>query len=184
MKRLGFLTGAVLAGIGVFLFNQWRHVSDDDRLIAVLADHCIPYVQTGETPFQNLGRAPGVYDAAGPDNTLTDGGARLIFDLRFIAHWGVSTDDQASRRVCKVLPTYGDATVPFFSTNTNDLTARLPRHIPMLGSLTAENNQLGGDVVTYGWRAAAGDDTDLQVVLLAGPAQVSNVVVTAIVDAQ
>jgi|GEM_PF-4881235 len=184
MKRLGFFTGAVLAGIGVFLFNQWRHVSDDDRLIAVLADHCLPYVQTGVTPFQDIGRAPGVYDGILSDQTLTDGGTRVLYDLRFVAHWGISTDRGISTRVCKVSPTHHESTVPVFVTNTNDITVRLRNHIADLQNLISENIQLGGDVLSLGWRS---DDSALshqRIGLLAGPGQVSNVVVTAVIEVE
>lgn len=180
MKRLGFLTGAVLAGIGVFMFNHWRHVSDDDRLLALLGDHCLPYVQRGEIPFQTLGRAPGVYDVVGRDNTLAETGSRIIYDLRFVAQWGVSTGFEHPVRVCKVSPTYSENTVPTFQTNTDDFNHRFAALLPTLQTLSAQNFAIGGGQMALGWLTPDGGETDdLQVSVLASEGQVSNVVVTA-----
>lgn len=184
MKRLGFLTGAVLAGIGVFFFNQWRHVDDDDRILAILSDHCLPYVQTGETPFQTLGRAPGVYDTLGVDNTLADTGARLIYDLRFHAQWGVSSAQGYPIRVCKVSPTYSENTVPVLATNTDDFIARYSDLIPALEALTTQQLSLGGDLISLVWRTETAPLMELNVAVLGGRGQVSNVVVTAGFEAE
>lgn len=181
MKRLGFLTGAVLAAIGVFLFNQWRDIDDDDRLTEILVDHCLPYVQTGAIPFQTLGRSPGVFDDVLPNEQLQqDGGARLIYDLRFVAHWGVSSDFENSARVCLVQPTYNDGTVPLFATDTTDLIQRYTNRVSQLGALTTDQVAMGGDLTTFVWQDADTDGTTgLRVALLAGRGAVSNVVVIA-----
>lgn len=178
MKRLGFLTGAVLAGIGVFLFNQWRHVSDDDRLIAVLADHCLPYVQAGEIPFQDIGRSPGVYDAIDVDERLQNGGARLIYDLRFMAQWGETEDADGPVRVCRVDPTYGENTVAAFEVDPDGFVERYTDVLSVDEPLIPQADAVTTGPTVFGWYG--GDrpqDEGLRVVFGVSPGLVSSVLV-------
>ncbi|SLN54138.1 hypothetical protein [Pseudooctadecabacter jejudonensis] len=99
MKRWGFLTGAVLAAIGVWLFYALTEVTDKNRLARILADHCLPYVHTGTDPFADTGRAPGVYDTT-PTASLTNGGIRILDDGRFTAVWGEASDEGVRLRLC------------------------------------------------------------------------------------
>ncbi len=121
-KILGLATGAVVASIGVWAFNEWRTVSDGDRLASVIAEHCIPYVERGVTPFGGMGRPVGVYDDADLRGGLTEGGTAILFDNRFIAEWGNAVDAQVSARVCSVKDSYSRSDSIGFVIETDNLT--------------------------------------------------------------
>lgn len=176
MKRLGFLTGAVVGGLVVFAFNQWRHVSDDDRLTAVLRDHCLPYVQTGETPFQDIGRSPGVYDDVSVNETFQKGGARLVFDLRFVAEWGETEDADGPVRVCSVSPTYGENTVAAFEVNPDGFVERYTDVLSADEPLSPTADQVTGGPTTFGWYGAdRPQNRGLRAVFTVSPGLVSGV---------
>ncbi len=178
MKRLGFLTGALLAAIVVFAFHQWRHVDDDDRLLAVLVDHCLPYVQNGDIPFQTVGRAPGVYDAVEVDAGLKNGGARLIYDLRFIGEWGETEGLYGPARFCSVRPTYGENTVPAFEVDPNGFVSRYSRLMKTFDPLLEPQSETltNEGPVVFGWyRSDQSEAKGLRVVLTASVGVVSGV---------
>ena len=178
MKRLGFLTGAVLAGIGVFLFNQWRHVSDDDRLTEVLVNHCLPYVLTGAPPFQTLGRTPGVHDDVEPNDRLTDGGTGLLYDLRFVARWVHSFDEDGPVRICRVEPSYGEGTVAFFSVDTDDFIERYTDVISEYAPLSPQSVPIGETPTVIGWYGADRTSSEgLRLVMSASSGAVSGLLV-------
>lgn len=147
MKRLGFLTGAVLAAVGVFVFHTLRAVDDDDRLMAALAEECLPYVFGGQdVPFENLGRSPGVYDVVDVDDRVTGGGLRLIHDLRFLAQWGVVETAVGAVRICEVNPTFGENTIAAFEVDPDGFVGR---YTDVIGRLcSAHSGARGGHLWT------------------------------------
>ncbi|MDG1406935.1 MAG: hypothetical protein P8Q50_03675 [Octadecabacter sp.] len=97
-KVLGLATGSLVASVAVWVFNDWRYVSDEDLLATALRDHCIPYASAGAMPFEGIGRDVGVYDNVERDARVTEGGAAIVFDDRFTATWGEISE--LSLRVC------------------------------------------------------------------------------------
>lgn len=154
-KVLGFIAGAVLAGTAVFAFNSWRHISDDDRLFAALERDCIPYVMTGVTPFEGLGRGIGVYDNVSVDARLTNGGAAILYDGRFVASWGDIQDPPL--RICRVDGRPMGASTQSFEVDTDTLIDRVGVAAQALGDLQNEVERLGG--------GAAQDDNMFQTVV-------------------
>jgi len=130
MKRWGFLTGAAIASIGVWLFYALTTVTDEDRLAAVLTQHCLPYVQTGATPFGDLGRSPGVFDNLNLNTSIEGGGARLIFEGRFAAQWGLAQDANSDVRVCAVQDIYARADSKGFEVPPHTLTEFIDDLLP------------------------------------------------------
>lgn len=142
IKRVGFLFGAVVAGIGVMLFNMWRHVSDEDRLRAVLLDHCIPYVQTGAAPFGDIGRTLGVYDGIDVRSDLANGSNRLVYDGRFVAQWGEIDDEDSAVRACIVNDIYARADSKGFELPPTSLADWVDTEIAPDTGLIAEQTDL------------------------------------------
>lgn len=175
MKRWGFLTGVLIGAIVVWVFNAVRHVDDDDRLSQVLKDHCLPYVMDGTVPFQSTGRAPGVYDDVDLRDTLFDDGARLIFDQRFTAQWGVLRRGEADIRMCEVKPTYGENTAPAFAIETDGM---LERYSALLGLETDANAAPIGPVAILWAPPEAPLGQGLRVVMIVAPSAVSRLLVS------
>ncbi len=182
MKVLGFVSGAVVAVIGVTAFNAWRHVSDNDLLVSALRDHCIPYVETGAMPFGGIGRAPGVYDNVEIDDRLTNRGTKIVFDARFVATWGEIED--LSLRVCRVDGRPTGASLQGFAVDPDGLDERLNDAVQELGDLRPDTERLGevDDIQrtyrTLGWfEAGKAQDRGNRVVLSVTQSQVTNVIV-------
>lgn len=181
-KVVGLATGALVASMAVWGFNSWRHVSDDDRLTSILADHCLPYVQSGAAPFEGMGRAPGVYDAVDLIESLKDGGAILIHDARFLAQWGVVTDagveGDTRFRICEVKPTYADDTIAGFAVTAEGFGSRYSDIIAPDGALAPNFDDITSGPQMIGWYGREGDEDDgLRVVMTASPGLVSSVLV-------
>lgn len=181
-KVLGLASGALVASLAVWAFNDWRHVSDEDRLTSVLGDHCLPYVRTGVTPFEGMGRGPGVYDEVDLDETLTTGSVLLIHDARFLAQWGVAQnagpDGDTTFRVCKVDPTYSSNTVAGFVVRDDGFIDRYSNIISPDGALVADTETMPSGPSVIGWYNQNGTQSDgLRVVMVAGAGLVSSVVV-------
>ncbi|MBT8410925.1 MAG: hypothetical protein KJP02_03890 [Octadecabacter sp.] len=175
-KVLGLITGAAVAGVVLIAVNAWRHVSDDDRLSEVLADHCLPYVRTGATPFEDVGRAPGVYDAVDLREGIEAGGAVLLYDARFVAQWGIlRSAGNPTIRLCDVKPTYAANTVAGFAVNPDGFIERYSAVIASKGDLAPEMDTLTDGPHTLAWVDAGGrSDRGLRVVLVASPGLVSS----------
>lgn len=146
-KVFGLATGALVASLGVWGFSALRHVSDDDRLTSALAEQCIPYVQTGETPFVGMGRGVGVYDAVELDERVRDGGAAIIFDGRFAATWG-ELDDPALR-LCQIDGRPNGAGVQMFAVAPDGFFARYSDIFQPLGDLQPDADRLGESDLEY-----------------------------------
>lgn len=173
MKRLGFLTGAGVAAIGVWAFYALTEVTDDDRLAEILSDHCLPYVTANTTPFTDLGRSPGVYDAVELRDDVTDGGARLLYNNRFVAQWGVFD----GLRFCKVDPTYGDDTLAAFEVDASDFIPRYTAFISEFEPLEPDIETLDSGPRTVGWYGVDRPPFEgLRVVMVASPGLVSSVI--------
>lgn len=180
-KILGLAVGA-LVGVGaVAAFTAWRHVSDEEILIASLADHCLPYVETGAVPFSDMGRAIGVYDGVELDDALQDGSARLLFSNRFVAQWGVVPADGASPkpvRVCRVSPTYAVSDDLGFAVPDEGLIEKITAVVAPDGRLIADRDSVPNGPTTIGWFEPDTPVTDgLRVVIVAGGGLVSILVV-------
>lgn len=180
MKLAGFVTGAAFAGVAVWAFNDWRHVSDEDRLLTVLNDHCLPYVDTGSTPFGGMGRALGVYDNADLDQTLVQGGARLLFDNRFLAQWGVSPIGDGRPkdvRICRVAASYAAAGAEGFEVPDAGLIQKITGAIAPNGDLVTDYETVPNGPTTIGWFEPGTDISDgRRVVIVAGGGWVAYVV--------
>ncbi|MCF2871152.1 hypothetical protein L0664_08745 [Octadecabacter sp. G9-8] len=181
-KVLGLASGALVASLGVWAFNDWRHVSDDDRLTAILQDHCLPYVRSGDAPFDGMGRSPGVYDRVDLNDGFKDGGALLIHDARFVAQWGLSADSgpdgDTTFRVCDVKPTYGTDTVAGFVVAPDGFIARYSDVIAPDGALVADRDAVPDSPVILGWFNENGDQSDgLRVVMAVSTGLVSSLLV-------
>ena len=87
-------------------------------------------MQTGASPFQDLGRSPGVFDNLELNTTIEDGGARLIFDGRFAAQWGLAQDANSDVRVCSVQDIYARADSKGFEVQPLTLTAFVDDVLP------------------------------------------------------
>jgi len=186
-KVLGLASGALVASLAVWAFKDWRSVSDDDRLTAILQDHCLPYVRTGAVPFDGMGRSPGVYDDVDLDDRLIEGGARLIHDARFVVEWGISPDagplGDTTFRACKANPTYGDNTVAGFVVDGEGFIQRYSDIIAPDGSLLPDQDTVENGPIALGWFNANGDQSDgLRVVMVASDGLVSSVVVGTPID--
>jgi len=166
MKRLGFLTGAIIAAIAVFAFNTWRHVSDDDRLLSVLKDHCGPYIVNGDTPFSGESRPIGVYDNVDiPDGYLRDQSA-IVLDDRFLVSWGqVEATDQ---RACRVSGRQDGATMQAFNVDPEGFIGRVTSQLSILGDLQPTDPDWDGTqiVPALGWRVANDDFANAPQVLM------------------
>lgn len=151
-KVLGLITGAAVAAAVLTAVSAWRHISDEDRLTEVLADHCMPYVRSGAAPFDGLGRPPGVYDVVDLRDGIEDGGAVLLYDGRFVAQWGVLRGvGYPTVRLCTVNPTHAAHTVAGFAINPDGFVARYSRIIAPDGDLTPETDVLTDGPGTLGW---------------------------------
>lgn len=179
MKRLGFLTGAVLAAVGVFVFHTLRVVDDDDRLMAALAEECLPYVFGGQdVPFENLGRSPGVYDVVDVDDRVTGGGLRLIHDLRFLAQWGVVETAVGAVRICEVNPTFGENTIAAFEVDPDGFVGRYTDVIGAFAPLIPEREEVISGPVGLGWfEEGRQPDSGARVVMVVSPGLVSSVLI-------
>jgi len=181
-KILGLASGALIASIGVWVFNEWRHLSDEDRLKAVLKDHCLPYVENGTRPFDDMGRIPGVYDTVDVNENIEDGGIRLVFDNRFLAQWGVALRDNISPdlvRICQVSPILATAGDIGFAVPDEGLIETVTAVIAPDGRLVADTETVPDGPRTIGWFEPDTDPTEgLRVILVAGGGVVS-IVLTA-----
>lgn len=171
MKRWGFLTGAAVAAIGVWAFYALTGVSDDDRLAAVLTDHCLPYVQTGDAPFADMGRTPGVFDDVPLREAVSDGGARLIYDGRFTAQWGIIDSAGRASRICEITPVYTERRTPAFVVRPDGFTSRYADLLGLSGAPQTAPN------IAAWYEDPTQQDRGLRVVMIAGDGVVSNVVV-------
>ena len=175
-KVLGLITGAAIAGVVLAGVSAWRHVSDDDRLSELLADHCLPYVRTGATPFEGLGRTPGVYDVVDLREGVEAGGVVLLYDARFVAQWGIlRSAGNPTIRLCDVKPTYAANTVAGFAVNPDGFIERYSSVVAPNGDLAPEIDTLRDGPRTLGWVDAGGrPDRGLRVVMVASPGLVSS----------
>ncbi|WP_143849646.1 hypothetical protein [Octadecabacter ascidiaceicola] len=181
-KLAGFLVGAGAAAVAVWGFNTWRHVSDEDLLMAALTDQCLPYILTGDAPFQDLGREVGVYDNTDADNRLIGGGAKIVFDARFVASWGEITEPPL--RICRLDGRPMGAYTQAFEIESDDFFEQITVAVQPLGDLQLDQERtdidLGADDLfqTLGWfetgmSLAQGN----RVVMSVAQSQVSNVIV-------
>ena len=143
MKLAGFLAGAGMAAIAVWGFNTWRHVSDMDRVISIIGEHCLPYVQSGTTPFEGLGRPVGVYDQAELTERITDGGNAILYENRFVAQWGESIDLNSPIRICSVKDSYSQADSVGFQVDTSVVAAWVDKNVIEGTGLVATYSELG-----------------------------------------
>lgn len=174
MKRWGLLTGAVLGAIAVWAFYALTTVSDDDLLTEALAEHCLPYVQSGAQPFESVGRSPGVYDAVTARSSITDGGVRLLFDGRFQAHWGLVEGAGRQSRICEITPASGHAVPPAFRIDGTGFIERYTRVIGVAADLT----DIESSPTAVGWYEIPSDQSrGLRVVMIVVGDAVGNVVV-------
>lgn len=151
-KVIGLASGAFVASVGVWAFNEWRHVSDEDLLAAALQDHCIPYVATGAIPFEGIGRSAGVYDNVELDPRVSDGGAAIVFEDRFAATWGAISD--LSLRVC-ILEGRNTA-AGYFTIEPDGFVDRITPLLAPLGDMATDSERLvavdsGGNYQTVAW---------------------------------
>ena len=181
-KFAGFLVGAGMAAAVVWGFNTWRHVSDEDRLMAALNDHCLPYILTGETPFADMGRPIGVYDNAEADSRLEDGGARIVFDARFVASWGEITEPPL--RICRLDGRPMGPHTQAFEIESADFFDQVTAAIQLLGDLRLDQErtdiELGVEDIfqTLGWfEADMPQARGNRLVMSVVQSQVSNLIV-------
>ncbi|AKS47406.1 hypothetical protein SAMN05444287_2950 [Octadecabacter temperatus] len=181
MKLAGFLVGAGVAGLGVYAFNVLTTVTGDDLLSTYLSDHCLPYVQTGETPFTDIGRTPGVYDEVEVSENLENAGAAILENNRFVAEWGEAenpNDPTSQLRVCIVEVSYTENSVEGFVVEPDGFIARYTDVIATAEPLVPEVDVLTDGPRTIGWYSADRDPFEgLRVVMVARPARVSSVMV-------
>jgi hypothetical protein len=181
MKLAGFLVGAGVAGLGVYAFNVLTTVTGDDLLSTYLSDHCLPYVQTGETPFTDIGRTPGVYDEVEVSENLENAGAAILENNRFVAEWGEAenpNDPTGKLRVCIVEVSYTENSVEGFVVEPDGFIARYTDVIATAEPLVPEVDVLTDGPRTIGWYSADRDPFEgLRVVMVARPARVSSVMV-------
>lgn len=180
MKLAGFLVGAAVAAIAVWLFYAMTTVTDDDRLTAVLRDHCLPYVRAASTPFEGMGRAPGVYDEVNLRDDVQDGGAAILYDNRFVAQWGVipADADVPGVRLCTVAPSYANDASTQFDVEAEEFIRRYTDVISPDGVLSPDIDTLTEGPRTVGWyQADVPLGEGLRVVMVAAPGSVSTVLV-------
>jgi len=181
VKLAGFIVGAVVAAVGVTAFNTWRHVSDDDRLTRYLADHCLPFATGGDAPFDDLGRAPGVYDDFQSRDDLRDGGVRLLEGNRFAAQWGYLDNEGPNNdqvlRFCGVKATYAENTVSGFEVEPDGFVGRYSDVITAFGLLQPEEDTLTTGPRTFGWFETEAEG--LRVIMTASPGLVSGFIVVS-----
>lgn len=181
-KVLGLATGALFASLVVWGFTTWRHVSDEDRLLAVLSDHCLPFVLDADTPFGGMGRPIGVYDGIDPDPRIVNGGAAIILDGRFVATWGEIAD--LSLRICRIDGRAEGGTTQAFNVDPDGVVARVSDAVQSLGDLQLDAERSGGDDApdllyqTLGWfEADKPQDRGNRVVMTFVQSQVTTLVV-------
>ena len=176
MKLAGFLVGAGLAGVAVFAFSSWRDISDDDRLTALLSDHCLPFVIEGIEPFGGLGRTPGVYDTVEP--RLSEGNLSLLYDGRFAGEWGLEEVEGRPTRVCAVQPAYADGTVAAFQVDPDDFVPRYTAVLARTRDVQPEVNRIEDGPRSLGWFTDPSQrDTGLRVLMIVSPGLVTDVLV-------
>lgn len=182
MSRLaGFLTGAGVAGLGVYAFYALTTVTDDDLLSAYLSDHCLPYVQTGAVPFGDIGRTPGVYDEVEASENLTNAGVAILENNRFVAEWGEADNPNTPNgqlRVCVVGVSYAENSVEGFMVEPDGFVDRYTDVMATAEPLVPEDDTLTGGPRTLGWFGAnTAQSEGLRVVMVASPGRVSSVMV-------
>ncbi|MBU2994191.1 hypothetical protein Q4555_07560 [Octadecabacter sp. 1_MG-2023] len=186
MKLAGFLTGAGVAGLGVYAFNVLTTVTGDDLLSMYLSDHCLPYVQTGETPFTDIGRTPGVYDEVEVSDNLNNAGAAILENNRFVAEWGEAADpnNPASQlRICTVEVSYTENSVEGFTVDPEGFVDRYTAVIATAEPLVPEVDVLTDGPRTLGWYGVDRDLFEgLRVVMIASPGRVSSFMVVGDVN--
>ncbi|MEL6960093.1 MAG: hypothetical protein AAGL89_14185 [Pseudomonadota bacterium] len=180
VKRIGFLTGAAIAGVGVWAFYALTTVTDDDRLAEVLEDHCLPYVTTGVEPFTEMGRTPGVYDEVQPRDGLEDGGTKILHGNRFIAQWGIQTGNGNTVRLCFVDPSYADNTIAAFDVTEDGFVSRMTRLFSTFDDLAPDRDVIESGPTVMGWFGMdRAPNEGLRVVMTVSPGLVSGVLVGA-----
>ncbi|MCW1950938.1 MAG: hypothetical protein KIH44_006200 [Octadecabacter sp.] len=179
MKFAGFLTGAGVAAIAVWGFNSWRDISDMDRVTAIIGDHCLPYVQFGTAPFQDMGRPVGVYDEANLSDSVTGGGNAIIYDNRFVAQWGESTDVNSAVRVCSVADSYVMANSVGFVVDTPAIADWIEGTVLAEIDLVATSTALGSVPSLLIWEPPAQAErfSGLRIILNATENSVSSVLI-------
>ncbi|MGJ8625252.1 MAG: hypothetical protein ACSHW1_21120 [Yoonia sp.] len=180
-KALGFIAGAVVAGIAVFAFNTWRHVSDEDRLTAVIADHCLPFVQTGTAPFDGLGRGVGVYDGADLSPQIINGGSAILYDNRFVAQWGYNADAVTPVRMCLVRPNSAEDDGNGFYVATRPFVEKLDADVMTPNGLVMIEDVLDSlpNVLVWEKQDSDGDMGGLTIMMVASETNVGIVGVTS-----
>jgi len=182
-KVYGLLTGAGIAAVVIFGFNAWRHVSDEDRLMSVLSDHCLPYVKTGATPFEEMGRSAGVYERAFLSDQFSDGGHKILFDGRFVAQWVNNVDGDSAVRVCKVDYSLNSAGSVGFDFDTLDLVAWIDETIADDNDLVFLEGEIGPMPTALAWHSSdAARFEGLRIALTAQDTGVSGILVVDDVD--
>jgi len=163
-KVLGFIAGVAVTAVALNIFNAWRHVSDDDRLTAVLADHCLPYVRFDTPPFENMGRTPGVFDNIDRRYGMEVGGVKLLFDARFVVHWGtvqnVGPAGDTTVRICEVDAVDTEDLDTAFQVSPDGFIDRYTNIIAPDGALVPEGDVLANGPSLVDWFNANGDKMD------------------------
>ena len=185
-KLAGFLAGAGVAALGVWAFYALTTVTDDDLLSLYLSDHCLPYVQSGTSPFTDVGRTPGVYDEVEASENLANAGVVILENNRFVAEWGETDDpnDPAGQlRVCVVETSYAESSVEGFAVDPDGFVNRYTDVIAGAERLVPEDDTLSNGPRTFGWYGAGRAVSEgLRVVMVASPARVSSVLVVGDAD--
>lgn len=155
-KVVGLATGVFVGSLAVWAFNEWRDVSDEDRLTSALVDHCLPYVLSGARPFVGQGRAVGVYDNVETHSFPHDGGAAVIFDDRFVANWGET--QHPPLRVCMIDSRATWAPSGALAVREDGVMTQMQTLLAPLGDMVPDEfsdtptESASGDIQVIGWR--------------------------------
>jgi hypothetical protein len=178
-KIAGLASGALVASVAVWAFNDWRHVSDEDLLFSALTDHCMPYIVDGTEPFVGEGRPIGVYDNVEIVAELTTAQSRLMYDDRFVASWGEV--EGTTLRVCRVAGRPIGASAHAFAVDPDGFVERVTQAVSPLGDLspTSEVWNGGSDVIALGWMAFDGHyEVEPQVTLSVDGPRITKILVS------
>lgn len=169
VKIAGLATGALVASVAVWAFNDWRHVSDDDRFAALLSG-CLDFVINGENAFSDQGRSLGVYDVpefSGPTDAQSQ---RLLYDGRIEVAVQTLGTFNIPTRFCSVAVVSNSANLPLMLQNEG-WTDAVSNTIADYRTVELRITELTATGLQYDWREPDMSPDDSLIVTMFGEAQ-------------
>lgn len=179
-KIAGALFGSGAAILGLFAYTEFNRVDDETLLVSFLNDHCIPFADTGQVPFQGIGMAAEPDDLAilGGRFVSEIGNIAILSEGRFEAAWGEIESGDGPVRACQVMARPDGDDLMGFAVAPRGFIEVLTEAISPDGRLIPETDEITEGTNPLGWYEQNGGPTGgLRVVLMAQPGEVLSLLV-------